>query len=375
MKSHLAQIPLGRSMPKAFLFSALPPCSFVANGMAQTAGQKSTTESAAQAAERHVAVEGSIGGIGAKLAKTNGVLTVERVVPSSPTEEASLAAGWQINSINGIPTSSMELNNATKLLRGTIGTEVRLEVTSPSNEHRQVTLVRRKILLAPVQSRLLDGGLLLMRLTSLDNETPGQLRALLAKYSDTKGIVLDLRENVGVSSRAAIQEVLELFLPKGSILWFFRDANGRVSEVKSSASGQATLPLVVLTSHQTSFPEVVASALQQNGRAKVVGQPTPGWMNMNSVENHTQNADGSSRVQMGHLQFSRDGLRTNVIPDKVLAAGATDEEFLQAAREMLAGPVKADLTERLKKLQSLYDQGQISKEEFEKKKQEIMDSL
>ena len=99
-----------------------------------------------ETANKQANTEGSFGGIGAELETNSGVLRVKRVVTSSPAERASLKAGWEIPRINGISTAGMELKDAVKLVRGTIGTELKLEVRLPDGTSRQISLIREQVL-------------------------------------------------------------------------------------------------------------------------------------------------------------------------------------------------------------------------------------
>jgi carboxyl-terminal processing protease len=330
---------------------------------------------AAQTANKVAGIDGSFGGIGVKLEKTNGRLRIERIIGAGPAERAGLKAGWTIASINGIPTASMELNDAVKLLRGPIGTALKLEAIPPDDPARLVSLIREKVLMSPVESRFLDGGVLLLRPGGFDKETPPVLRDILDQHAGAMGLVLDLRGSPG-GLADAIAQVAGLFLPRNSTLWCFRDVSGRISERKSQGDPCTSLPLVVLANRQTSGGELLVSALQWNHRARVVGQPTSGSISATPVRELVRNADGTSRLEArGFNLLSRDASATNVAPDRILADFASDEDFFEAAREALSQPVKADAADRLKRVKALFDQGLISKEDYDKKVKEIVDAL
>lgn len=88
--------------------------------------------------------DASLGGIGAELEATNGVIRLKRIIAASPAERAGLKVGWEIPRINGISTVGMSVKDAVKLVRGDIGTELKLEVRTPDGTNRQISLIREK---------------------------------------------------------------------------------------------------------------------------------------------------------------------------------------------------------------------------------------
>ena len=108
-------------------------------------GAKTNRLNSMQTADKRVEVEGSIGGIGAQLANTNDNLVVKGVVASSPAERAGLKAGTKIISINGLTAKSMALDDAVKLVRGPIGTQVELEVEASNGSVARLSLSRASV--------------------------------------------------------------------------------------------------------------------------------------------------------------------------------------------------------------------------------------
>ena len=154
---------------------------------------KQTREfNAAQTVQWLENMESSFGGIGTALSKTNGVLLVKEVFASSPAERAGIKAGSKIVSINGEPARNMTLEEVVKLLRGPVGTVVKMEVMSPDGAQRELSLIREKVAAFPVDSKLLDGGLVYIRIRGFNKETPGAVREALTQpgVSKARGIVL-----------------------------------------------------------------------------------------------------------------------------------------------------------------------------------------
>lgn len=346
-------------------------------------GGKPETLSAAQTANKQIEIQGSFGGIGAKLEKTNGVLRVASVFAGGPAERASLRVGWEIASINGAPTRSMTVEDAIQLIRGPIGTEIALEAVAPGGAARKVSLTREKVLLSPISSKVLEGGWLLLRLGVFDQETPGAVRAkLLARSPETKGIVLDLRDSPGGVSRS-LEEVAGLLLPRDSFLWSLRSLNGRLTHARSSAAPVCELPLVVLVNRRTLSAELLASALQHNQRARIIGQPTSGFAVTNGPGEMVKNPDGTSHI-VKRGSFVLEQGRPNVVPDTILPDSASDNDFSQAATEALAGAsappaapagAKPTAAARLKQLKELHEKGLLPRDAYDQKVKEIMDAL
>jgi carboxyl-terminal processing protease len=345
------------------------------------AGAQTNRLNAMQTANKRIEMEGSVGGIGAKLAKTNSLLLIEKIYASSPAERAGLKAGAKIISINGLPTKNMSSDDAVKLLRGSVGTQVELEVEAADGRVTRLSLSREKIMLAPVESKLLEGGLVYLRIPAFNQETPNLVRQALAQKigPDTKGIVLDFR-NTGAGSLNAQAEVAGCFVPQGRTLWQVRDKAGRVRQISNNGTPVTDLPLAVLTGTNTCCGELIAAAMQSNQRGVVVGQHTVGYSTQSELVN---NPDGSSRTEVRGSFLTATGKLISgagITPDRLLPDSASDDDFLKAARESLAKSgdspdAQPAATERLKKVKALYDQGLIPKEDYDRKVKEIMDSL
>lgn len=298
----------------------------------------SETLSALQTANKQIEIAGSLGGIGAKLAKLNGVLLATNIFKGSPAEHAGLQPGWEIEFINGISTKSMTLDDAVKLVRGPVGTEITLGIVIPGGGSRKISMLRDKVVIAPLESRVLEGDLLLLKPGPFDRETKAAFRTKLTTElpAHTKGIVLDLRDSPGGLTDAMAQTA-GLFLPQGSSLWFFRDTTGLVQEIKSPGTPVTGLPVVVLINGRTAGTELVASALQKNHRGVIIGQPSSGLSSSQGQREMVKNPDGTSRmVQRGTFLLCQTGTPSKVIPDKDLPDSASEEDLIKAVRDALA---------------------------------------
>jgi carboxyl-terminal processing protease len=308
-------------------------------------GQPAATPSSLtpeQVEDGRIAQQGFLAGIGANLQQTNGQIVIGGVFQGSPAEKAGLKAGQVITTINGIPTATMALKDAVKLIRGPKGSNVALILGDPATaKTRQVVLVRDIVALPPdVTGRILNGRVGLLRVEAFSQETPNRVSALLRSFgtNGVQGIVLDLRNNGG-GSLAAVIQVAGLFAGKKPILFLARDANAKqVRSIHATVGAQWPGPLVVVVNGSTANGgELLASALQTSDRALVVGQKTYGRAISESLE---LQPDGSSKrvVAARFLTAGGDPIDgIGITPDVTLDATVSPDEALRKAVEVLSG--------------------------------------
>lgn len=225
---------------------------------------------------------GEFFGIGVGIFPANddgtGVL-VETIYRGSPAARAGLQAGDRIEKVDGTDVTRLPLNEAVRLIRGKKGTTVTLGVRRGTN---QLTLkpVREKIDIVTVSTSVLPGNVGYLALSRFDNLKVTKLVQDALKdlrSRNVKGLVLDLRDNPGGLVTEAVG-VADSFLAKGDV-FITRGRSGAV-KVEDRAGAQPTDwkgPLVVLVnSNSASAAEIVAAAIQENGRGKVVGEKTFG---------------------------------------------------------------------------------------------------
>ncbi|HEX7067489.1 MAG TPA: S41 family peptidase [Candidatus Limnocylindria bacterium] len=239
-------------------------------------------------------LSGEFSGIGAEVGMENTVdpgdlasctvvtatcaMVVVSPLDGSPAEEAGLRAGDRILAIDGRSTAGESVNSLVFEVRGEAGTDVTLTVER-GDERLDITITRAVIDLQEVSAELLDDGIGYIRLTSFTDRAPGLFRDALQSLLDqgADGIVFDLRGNPGGYIVAA-QGIGSEFVASGGLL-FTVESDGNVQEWRSESgilqSGQ--VPVVVLVDGgSASASEIVAAALQEHGRATIVGEPTFG---------------------------------------------------------------------------------------------------
>lgn len=224
-------------------------------------------------------MQGQLEGIGAEVDSRNGELTIVAPLPDSPAEKAGLQPGDVIVTVDGREVTGMPLLDAIMLVRGPAGTTVHLEIRRTGHDKLlQFDIVRARIQLASVTSRLLDGGYAYVRISTFGDRTTEELRQALQKLlaQNPKGLVLDLRGNPGGNLYTAL-DVASQFIKDGPIMieeW----GDGRRKTFNADGRGLATgVPLTVLVDQgSASASEIVAGAIQDRGRGRLVGQKTFG---------------------------------------------------------------------------------------------------
>ncbi len=225
-------------------------------------------------------LSGSFEGIGATVRmRPDGRLEIVQPLADQPAIEAGLRAADIVLSVDGTALEGMNIYEAISLIRGPAGTVVRLLIQRAGVEEPfEVEVVRARIEVPMVESRLLEDGVAYLRLNEFGQtateEIKQALRALLEQSPD--GLILDLRGNPGGYLATAI-EVSSQFLAEGPILIErFRDETERVYD--PVAGGLATdIPLVVLVDGgSASASEIVAGAIQDSARGILVGTTTLG---------------------------------------------------------------------------------------------------
>jgi carboxyl-terminal processing protease len=245
--------------------------------------------------EMQVETSGSFGGLGIEITLRDDILTVVSPIDGTPAHRAGLAAGDRIVKIDGLATKDMQLSDAVKKMRGKPGTKVTISVVREGwTEPKDFELQREQIRVHSVRTQELDGGIGYVKLRQFQEQTAHDLDQALEKFGKDgmKAFVLDLRNNPGGLLTSAV-EVTEKFVEDGKLVVY---TEGRVRNQNMRFSAHAkkaysTIPMVVLVNQgSASASEIVAGALQDYGRAIVVGVQTFG---KGSVQTIIPLSDGS----------------------------------------------------------------------------------
>jgi carboxyl-terminal processing protease len=294
--------------------------------------------------EMQVETTGSFGGLGIEITLRDDILTVVAPIEGTPAHRAGLQPGDRIVKIDGLSTKDMQLADAVKRMRGKPGTKVTITVLREGwPEPRDVEIVREQIRVQSVRTHDLGQGIGYLRIRQFQEQTAHDVEAALDRFvkNGTKALVLDLRNNPGGLLTAAV-EVAEKFLEDGKLVVYTegRVRNQNMRFAAHAKKSYTELPLVVLVNHgSASASEIVAGALQDYGRAILVGTTTFG---KGSVQTVIPLSDGSGLRLTTAKYYTPKGRSihgTGIAPDIVV----------EAPKETAQRPPSLDPLEELKK--------------------------
>ncbi|HEX2987174.1 MAG TPA: S41 family peptidase [Chloroflexota bacterium] len=249
-------------------------------------------------------MQGNFEGVGMYFEIRNGLPTVVAPIPNTPAERAGLRAKDVILAVDGRDITKMTTDQIATLIRGPAGTKVRLTMKRGDQPPFDVDLTRASIDVPAVTLKWEDGNIANIQVNIFGDKTTQELDQALKEAQDKKasGIVLDLRNNGGGWVVAA-QEMLGRFLPSNSVAFYESHksdhSDDRPQMVIPNGPKLPDIPLVVLVNGGTaSASELVSGALQDYGRAKLIGEQTFG----KGSEQHVHDwPDGSSaRITFAH---------------------------------------------------------------------------
>jgi carboxyl-terminal processing protease len=207
-------------------------------------------------------------------------LRVVEVLAGTPAFESGLAVGDRVSRVDGSPIDGLTITDSVSLIRGPRGSDVRLTVERGGEQ--EVLLIRRELITtSDVRSAVLgDGRVGYLRLDSFSanaaNDFSAALRSLIE--SGVQDFVVDVRDDPGGFVDAAVA-IASQFIDEGAVFWE-EDASSRQVSVDVIPGGLATDPehevVILINEGSASASEILAGALQDAGRARLVGRPTFG---------------------------------------------------------------------------------------------------
>src|SRR5271168_80334 len=240
--------------------------------------------------EVKISSSGQYSGVGIEVSMEDEEVVVVSPLEGSPAAQAGIRSGDIIATIDGVPVNTGSLADTIGRMRGKEGTSVKIGILREgSPEPLQFTLKRSRVELRSVKAELLEPGMGYVRISQFSETTGDDLDAALKDLrkrngAALKGLVLDLRNNPGGVLEAAVS-VSDTFLESGIIV----TAKGRTPESKfemDATPGDALngAPIVVLVNGgSASAAEIVAGALKDNHRAKLMGRTTFGKGSVQTV--------------------------------------------------------------------------------------------
>ena len=225
---------------------------------------------------------GELSGVGMSLeldAQTQAVTVVEPY-ENSPAIKAGIQQGDRILAVDGKSTEGMSVSAVAKLIRGEVGTSVKLEISRGDLDIFEVELTRARVEIPTVTYELKQEDALnigYIRLEQFSSHAAEQMKRSILKLEDKKvdAFVLDLRGNPGGLLSASI-EIARMWMNTGPIVRTV-DRQGKSEALRANRTALTERPLVVLVdSKSASSSEILTGALQDNQRAKVIGTKTFG---------------------------------------------------------------------------------------------------
>jgi len=241
------------------------------------------------------AMQGAYDGIGAYVDIKGAYLTITKTIPGYPAEKAGVQTGDQIIAVDGQDMTGIDpdLVRMTKVM-GPAGTDVKLTIKRTGiDQPIELTITRAHIVISSVTSKMLDNGIGYIQISVFGDTSASDFHNQLSQLlgQNPAGIILDLRDNVGGLRDAGIAVASE-FINHGVIITE-QYSDGTKTPFDAIPGGLATtIPLVVLVnSHTASASEIVAGAIQDDGRGKLVGELTYG---KGVVQTYFPLSDGST---------------------------------------------------------------------------------
>ncbi len=230
-----------------------------------------------------VGTTGEFGGLGIEVGLEDGFVKVIAPIDDTPAQRAGMQAGDLIVRIDGKPVKGLSLSDAVALMRGKPGSEIKLTVVREgAGNPIQINITRDVIKVASVRSRILEPGYGYVRVANFQARTTEDLLAAVAELKaqhpeGLKGVVLDLRNNPGGVLNAAVG-VSDAFLDQGLIVYTMgRDEDAKLEFKAGPDDVLDGAPIAVLVNGgSASASEIVAGALQDQGRAVIMGEKTFG---------------------------------------------------------------------------------------------------
>lgn len=240
-------------------------------------------------------IQGNFGGIGAEIGIRDNELQIIAPLKGNPAEAAGLKAGDKILKVDDTITSDFTVQEAVKMIRGEVGTEVTLLILRDDwTEAREFKITRDLVIIPTLDSETRDDGIVHFRLYNFSANAPHLFyqESLNALTKGARGVILDLRNNSGGYLDVA-RDISGWFLDRGEVVVRerFRSGNEDVLLSSGPAAFAGVSTVVLVNGGSASASEIVAGALRDNRGIKLIGEKTFGKGTVQEIE---EMSDGSS---------------------------------------------------------------------------------
>jgi carboxyl-terminal processing protease len=305
--------------------------------------------------EFQVKMSGEFGGLGIVVGIRDGALTVISPIDDTPASKVGVKAKDIILKIGEKSTIEMGLNEAVNLMRGEPGTKVELTLLRKNVQKPIVVEITRDIInVKSVESKVIEGDHLYVRVKSFDKNVVEGVKEALKENKNKNGLILDLRNNPGGDLYQAIG-LADLFIDSGVIVSQKGKVKSENTEYSATKLGTyKDIPIVVLVNEgSASASEIVSGALQDYARAIVVGENTFG---KGSVQQIIEIGDKKEAIRLTVARYYLPKGRTiqavGITPDVVVPNGKVQQEEDFSVKER---DLKLHLKEELDKTVELED--------------------
>jgi carboxyl-terminal processing protease len=272
---------------------------------------------------------GELTGVGLQIALDGKSNTLKVISPiaGSPAEKAGIYPGDKILEIDGQPTTGFSLDEAASRMRGKIGSVVILTVVHDDNPQKEYDLVRDRIELNPVTADLRKTEhhrVGYIRLTQFNANAASEVSSAIVdlEKQNADSYILDLRNNPGGLLQAGI-DIAKLWIEDGTIVYTV-NRQGALGTYEATESALTQDPLVVLVNSGTaSSSEILAGALQDNGRATLIGEKTFGKGLIQSLFNLSDGSGLAVTVARYETPNHNDINKLGITPNEVVPLGNT----------------------------------------------------
>jgi len=257
------------------------------NGVLQSLDPYSAYMSPQVFTDMQTETSGKFGGLGIEVGMEHGVVKVISPIDNSPASRVGIKAGDYIVKINDIQVQGKSLTEAVEMMRGPVGSDIKITVRRIGAKKAIIFNITREIIkIESVKSKYIDKSVGYIRLTSFNENSGDQIKDKIKEFNkkDIKGYILDLRNNPGGLLTQAIK-ITDFFLENGEIV----STKGRkISENRRWFAKKGDLTkgktlIVLINEGSASASEIVAGALKDHKRAILVGENSYGKGSVQSI--------------------------------------------------------------------------------------------
>lgn len=277
-------------------------------------------------------IRGNFEGVGMEVLAQSGAITVISPLKGSPAAKAGILAGDRIIKIEDKDTNGLTTEDAVKLIRGPQGTPVKLTIfRTGTKQPFNVSVVRDVIDIPTINTQTLAGGIFKIDLYSFTAQSPNLFRGALREFilSGDNKLILDLRGNPGGYLEAAI-DMASWFLPASKVV-VKEDFAGTQEQKIYRSKGYDIFPenlkfIILVDNGSASASEILAGALQEQGKAKLVGTQTFGKGSVQELVDLTPETSLKITVARWLTPNGKSISEKGIVPDVIVERSAADRE-------------------------------------------------